>query len=67
VENKGGGLRLSLKSLKRGDFRPYIEKMLNNPSFKSNTKRLKGLQDRYDGAENAAAALKELAIENGPK
>jgi len=67
VENKGGGLRLSLKSLKNRDFRPHIEEMLNNLSYKSRMKRLKGLQDSYGGGENAAAALIELAIENGPK
>jgi len=38
-----------------------IEKILSDNSFRTNMQRLKSYQDRYDGVENVAKALQELA------
>ncbi len=63
IERHGAGLALPLRSLKRGDLRTDIERVLNEPSFTASMRRLKELQDRHDGAENAARTLQELARE----
>ncbi|NQT83576.1 hypothetical protein HQ563_11150 [bacterium] len=61
VEKHGAGMCLPRKALKRGDLRSLIDKVLNDDSFKTNVQRLKSFQDRYDGPENTAIALQELA------
>jgi len=61
IERHGAGLALPLRSLKRGELRTDIERVLNEPSFTTSMRRLKELQDRHDGAVNAATILQELA------
>lgn len=61
IERHGAGICLPLKTLKKGNLRAVIEKILDDNSFKTNMQRLKSFQDRYHGAENTAIALQELA------
>jgi len=61
IEKHGAGICLPLKSLKKGTFQLAIEKILTDNSFKTNMQRLKSFQDRYDGAENVAREMQELA------
>lgn len=61
LERHGAGICLPLRILKKGNFRAVIEKILSDNSFKTNMQRLKSYQDRYDGVENVAKALQELA------
>lgn len=61
LERHGAGICLPLRTLTKGSFQSAIEKVLTDNSFKKNMQRLQSFQDRYDGAENVAKALKELA------
>ncbi|MFX1535097.1 MAG: glycosyltransferase [Promethearchaeota archaeon] len=60
IERHGAGICLPLRVLKKGNFQTIIEKILTDSSFKSNMKRLKSYQDRYNGPENVAKTLQEL-------
>lgn len=61
IENARAGYCLPLRYLKKTELvRKYVERILSDDSFKRNMRRLKHLQDRYNGAENAAKIIKDL-------
>ncbi len=60
IENRGAGICMPLKSIKKGNYRDSIKKILMDNSFKENMLRLKLYQEFYDGPENTAIVLKDL-------
>ena len=53
VESHGAGINASLATLKRGGLSTLIEGVLREPSYRENARRLRDLQARYDGTDNA--------------
>lgn len=60
VERHGAGLCMSLRSLKKGKLRSAIERILRDPSFETNMKKLQSFQETRDGPLDAAKCVIEL-------
>ncbi len=57
VQRQGAGVMLWKQSLSRRRLSRALEKLVTESSFKENMLRLKQIQDRIDGATNAAQAI----------
>ena len=59
IERHEAGICLPLKAIKKTIFRSAIHRVLTDDKYKTNMKRLRSLQERYNGAENTAKILKK--------
>lgn len=57
VQRQGAGIMLPKQALKRRQLVTALEKIVTNDSYRENMHRLKKLQDRVDGAANAAGEM----------
>jgi len=57
VQRQGAGIMLPKQALKRRQLVTALEKIVTNDSYRENMHRLKKLQDRVDGAANAAREM----------
>jgi UDP:flavonoid glycosyltransferase YjiC (YdhE family) len=57
VERRGAGILLSRLDLSRRRLESSLEKLVTDISYRENMGRLKNLQDRVDGAANAAREM----------
>ncbi|MCP4647064.1 MAG: hypothetical protein GY852_04910 [bacterium] len=51
---------MSIRSLKKGILKPAIEKIISDPSYKTNMEKLQAFQGKRDGALEAAKIAIEL-------
>ncbi|TVR57807.1 MAG: hypothetical protein EA426_11465 [Spirochaetaceae bacterium] len=61
IENHKAGFNLPFYTLKKKRLGAYVRKVLNDGIYSENMKRLRSWQERYNGPENAARILTELA------
>ena len=57
VQRQGAGIMLPKQSLRRRQLVTALDKIVTNDSYRENMHRLKKLQDRVDGAANAAREM----------
>lgn len=57
VQRQGAGIMLPKQALRRRQLVTALEKIVTNDSYRENMHRLKKLQDRVDGAANAAREM----------
>ncbi|UCC71653.1 MAG: hypothetical protein JSV86_14885 [Gemmatimonadota bacterium] len=60
VERHGGGLCMSLRSLRRGKLRSAVDRVLGDPSYRASMSRLQTWQAARDGPLEAARAIRSL-------
>jgi len=65
VERQGAGIMLSKLDLNRAQLTTALEKIVADDSYRQNMLRLKQIQDRVDGATNAARQIMSFLEERG--
>ncbi len=61
IENHGAGFNLPFSALKNNQLQTCIQQILTEYNYKENMQKLQAWQASYDGPQNVALALRELA------